>query len=143
MDEDFAPEVTNCGKGLCASTGVTLCAEGVVQSTCEAGEPAGLDDECDGIDQDCDGNTDEHFMPVQTTCGTGACASGGVMICMDGQVIDTCTPGSSDITEDATCDGIDDDCDGLFDEDFTEKLFLVEKAYVPLRVQRCVWMVRW
>ena len=37
--------------------------------------------------------------------------------CVDGQVIDSCTPGAP-AADDATCDGVDDDCDGVTDEDY-------------------------
>ena len=70
---------------------------------------------CNGIDDDCDGETDEDFVPVETTCGVGACQSTGMLTC-NGYEDDSCTPGIP-APFDFTCDGIDDDCDGLVDED--------------------------
>jgi hypothetical protein len=35
---------------------------------------------------------------------------------VEGVIEDTCQPGTP-AAEDATCDGVDDDCDGLIDED--------------------------
>ncbi len=83
---------------------------------------SGVETRCDGLDNDCDASTDEHFTwtsPSGTTvtgvgkaCGTGRCANGvttcngagnGIVCSTDGQVT----------TE--TCNGVDDDCDGLTD----------------------------
>ena len=73
---------------------------------------------CDGVDDDCDGSVDEDYASVETTCGVGACAATGTMSCGEGgQLTDTCEPGPA-ASDDATCDGVDDDCDGTSDEDF-------------------------
>ena len=52
-----------------------------------------------------------------TTCGIGACAAVGASVCIGGVPTDTCVPGAP-AAGDATCDGVDDDCDGAVDEDF-------------------------
>ena len=116
-DEDFVPTATACGVGACAAVGQTACLEGVPTDTCTPGTAAADDATCDGSDDDCDGSTDEDFVPTATTCGTGACAASGSATCSAGQLVDTCTPGLPQL-DDATCDGIDDDCDGSTDEDF-------------------------
>ncbi|MGM0577276.1 MAG: MopE-related protein, partial [Myxococcota bacterium] len=116
-DEDYAPEETSCGTGACASTGTTSCVAGEVTDSCEAGSPAGSDATCDGVDDDCDGTTDEDYAPEETSCGTGACASTGTTSCVAGEVTDSCEAGSP-AGSDATCDGVDDDCDGMTDEDY-------------------------
>jgi YD repeat-containing protein len=80
--------------------------------------PVAIDDAtCDAIDDDCDGVQDEDVAPVETTCGTGACAATGMLFCAAGQLESTCLPGEP-ASNDTSCDLVDDDCDGLFDEDY-------------------------
>ncbi|MGM0577278.1 MAG: MopE-related protein, partial [Myxococcota bacterium] len=66
---------------------------------------------------DCDGMTDEDYQPEATSCGVGACASTGETSCAGGEVVDSCTAGEP-AASDSTCDGVDDDCDGMTDEDY-------------------------
>jgi len=68
---------------------------------------------CNNIDDDCDYLVDEDYATSPTTCGIGACASTGEMLCQAGSVVDTCTPGTPQ-TE--VCDGIDNNCDGQIDD---------------------------
>ncbi|MBX3275625.1 MAG: PKD domain-containing protein, partial [Sandaracinaceae bacterium] len=117
VDEDYAPEATSCGAGACHSSGVTACVAGAVVDSCAPGSPAPNDATCDGLDDDCDGVVDEDYAPEATSCGVGACHASGVTACVAGAVVDSCAPGSP-APNDATCDGLDDDCDGLVDEDY-------------------------
>ncbi|MCC6622569.1 MAG: hypothetical protein IT385_15000 [Deltaproteobacteria bacterium] len=118
-DEDFDAATTTCGVGACASTGVRTCSQaGVPGDTCVPLAPASsADGTCDGIDDDCDGTDDDDYITSGTTCGVGACASSGQRTCVDGDEVDSCTPGTP-AASDATCDGQDDDCDGTDDDDF-------------------------
>ncbi len=76
-------------------------------------------DTCDGADADCDGATDEDHVLSATTCGTGACSGNtGQIACQAGELVDTCDPWAGATADDATCDGTDDDCDGVRDEDY-------------------------
>ncbi len=120
VDEDFAAEVTDCGDGGCASTGLTSCIDHVFEDSCVPGTPATEDATCDGIDDDCDGILDEDYVSEPTTCGAGLCASTGATSCVGGQVQDSCSAGNPG-TIDATCDSIDDDCDGVVDEDYASE----------------------
>ena len=120
-DEDYGATPTSCGEGACASSGELACIEGDLVDTCEAGGSTGADDECDGQDDDCDGETDEHYMPVVTDCGVGACASTGVTSCDGWSLANSCVPGTS-ASDDTTCDAVDDDCDGTDDEDYVASL---------------------
>ncbi len=80
--------------------------------------PRGPDDNCNGIDEDCDGTADDDFIPITLQCGDGACARTGTGTCEDGQVVSSCQPGESLDSQDRTCDGVDDDCDGTIDEEY-------------------------
>ena len=79
--------------------------------------PAASDATCDGVDNDCNGETDEDYVPTATTCGVGTCAAAGTLVCEDGSTRDTCVPGTP-ASDDASCDGLDNDCNGEADEDY-------------------------
>ncbi len=180
-DENHVPTTTSCGLGTCARTGQSVCQAGNIVNTCAAGQPsaggelcdgvdndcdglvdaadpsmpvvpcekqagvcAGLDkapslcvagrwqacndtyyttqrfpnysttDTCDGRDNDCDNVVDENHVAVTTTCGVGACGRTGQTSCSGGNVVDSCTAGQPSAGGE-TCDGADNDCDGLTD----------------------------
>jgi len=118
-DEDFVAEPIVCGVGECQNNGITRCVAGVTRNECVPLDPPTIVDEtCDSRDDDCDGQSDEDFDDGPTTCGEGACAAEGEQTCVDGVVTDTCAPGDPLSPDDATCDGVDDDCDGRTDEEW-------------------------
>ena len=117
-DEDYVASQSVCGVGSCGSTGQKTCIGGVENDTCEAGQPAELDATCDGADDDCDGTADEDYVAVETACGVGACGSEGLMECVEGTPVNTCTAGVP-APSDVTCDGVDDNCNGQTDEEFS------------------------
>ena len=116
-NDGYVPVATQCGVGACASTGTTSCVNGHVQNSCVAGTPAANDATCNGIDDDCDGSVDEEFVPAATSCGVGACFRTGVTSCVAGTIHDSCVPGTPAVN-DATCNGIDDNCNGSADEGY-------------------------
>jgi hypothetical protein len=97
-----------CGKGQCFHT-VTSCQGGVVHD-CNPFDGASPE-VCDKIDNDCDGDVDEDLG--ETTCGFGACEH-TVQNCLAG-TFQICNPMAGAAVE--TCDGKDNDCDNLVDED--------------------------
>jgi len=76
---------------------------------------------CDGIDNDCDGATDSadpDLLPIQNTIGRGVCAEAGVEVtCPDGEwVLNYSTVPLTYEAEETSCDGLDNDCDGVVDQ---------------------------
>ena len=116
-DEDFVGQGTSCGVGVCAATGISTCSAGASSDTCVPGTATGVDNNCNGLDDDCDGAVDEGFVGTATNCGLGQCSAIGATSCAAGTIVDSCSPGAP-ATDDATCDGLDNDCDGTNDEDY-------------------------
>ncbi|MGM0575076.1 MAG: SUMF1/EgtB/PvdO family nonheme iron enzyme [Myxococcota bacterium] len=124
------------GVGACGM-GTVVCSSADGEPTCstnpDGSEPDDSPDEtCNGVDDDCDGETDEDFAPggdvtwdggpfegdggksLGQPCGAGACGGGEVVCSEDGSGLTCSTHG---LGEAETCNGVDDDCDGLTDED--------------------------
>jgi Notch 1 len=117
IDEDYVVTATACGTGACAAAGQRVCQEGGQEvDTCVPSKAAvKVDESCDGVDQDCDGAVDEDYVPTNTTCGQGACAAAGQLVCQEGgEEVDTCVA-RAEASGEEVCDGADNDCDGLTD----------------------------
>ncbi|OGQ90158.1 MAG: hypothetical protein A2289_19860 [Deltaproteobacteria bacterium RIFOXYA12_FULL_58_15] len=119
FDEGFVGDAVSCGVGACKVTTSLVCNLGRIENPCVPLVPAFEDDTtCDSVDDNCNGVTDENFSESETVCGKGPCAATGVLTCTaDGEKVDTCQPAPALAVDDATCDSVDDDCDGFLDED--------------------------
>ena len=115
-DEAYTTELITCGLGVCIASGPLLCENGVIRNLCFERTPLGLDNDCDNIDQDCDGSIDEGYVNQTVTCGVGACLRQGEITCQNAQEVNSCVAGQPSL--DNSCNDIDEDCDGRFDEHY-------------------------
>jgi hypothetical protein len=122
------------GKGKCA-LGTMTCSDQGILSACE-GEVRPSVEECNGIDDDCNGIVDDLpgldggekalgvdaallpatvvQRPYQCDTGQPGICNFGHFACGDGGV--RCAPNAGPFGEPETCNGLDDDCNGLVDD---------------------------
>ena len=137
-DEGFDNLGNGCfvGIGACRSTGQFVCSSDKLSTVC--GAVAGLPgtEICQGIDpndvrydDDCDGQIDEHptrALGTQCEVGEGICQNSGIYVCggagQAGEWVCNVSPlsGNQTIENVSTnnCNTLDDDCDGITDEDY-------------------------
>ena len=96
VDEDLPVEPISCGVGACQAEGRRICNNGAFQDVCSPTEPGVEDCNAPGtpaLDEDCDGRVNEG---------------------LDSRLCPICPEGVPPGAE--RCDGDDNDCDGLTDE---------------------------
>jgi len=127
LDPKTLAELVCPAAGICqvqASALLATCDKGDVRCDYSAVPSWHATELCDGVDDDCDGATDEGYtyqgvMVGQPCVGTGACGIGAV-VCQAGQAVCSTNPGGPQPgTKPEQCNGLDDDCDGVTDEDFS------------------------
>jgi MYXO-CTERM domain-containing protein len=122
IDEDFPDKGAACDNGLlgaCLRPGTRVCRADGLGTECNAPGATGTTEVCNGVDDDCDGLIDEGFPLLNTPCDnglTGMCRTTGSYQCTADGSGTYCTAvplvGGTEV-----CNGLDDDCDGLIDED--------------------------
>ena len=118
IDEDFG-DVGNMypGIGQCRVSGIIRC-DSLTSAICDAQALEPSSETCDGSDNDCDGRIDEDFeLGLACESGDQNCLRPGLIECEPTTKEARCVPlFVDDVPE--SCDGEDNDCDGLIDEDF-------------------------
>jgi hypothetical protein len=128
-DDHNACTTDTCKKNKCHHVDVTdgtTCDDGrscTTHDVCTTGVCAGSpsnspESACNGIDDDCDGLIDEDYVSDTSCFLGGGCASGNVGSTCTNGVETACKPGAPTGVSEALCNGIDDDCDGLVDENY-------------------------
>ncbi|MCB9537575.1 MAG: hypothetical protein H6704_15095 [Myxococcales bacterium] len=97
----------------CARTGTLQCVSPARSACVPDPDPR---EQCNGRDDDCDGAYDEGFaLGEACEVGVGVCVRAGVTICLGpDEVACGAVPGPP---EGEVCNGLDDDCDGVADEE--------------------------
>ena len=113
-DEDLG--TTTCGVGICEKT-VDNCVAAEPQPCIPLESQPG--EICNGLDDNCNGETDEDWPTLGDPCsvGVGGCAANGQIICVDGTSVGCSAEEGDPLAE--ICDGLDNDCDTLIDEDLS------------------------
>ncbi len=145
VDDSLPAQPCLLQQGVCAGT-AKRCASGAWQ-TCTAGDYGtnyeASETRCDGLDNDCDGQIDEGLQGLQCTTQAGVCA-GSREVCQGtagwthpcSASVYTAHSAYYEPTE-ISCDGRDNDCDGLVDESLPAQPCLLQQGVCAGTVKRC------
>src|SRR5262249_39349896 len=115
-DASYVPD-DGCGVGYCQRTNTPSSCSAGEETACAPGGPLSAGDAtCDGVDDNCNGTSDEDYA-LGPPCGVGYCRDHSTPAGCVGGVVTQCQPAAPLAANDATPDGVDDDCDGAVDED--------------------------
>ncbi|MGM0555182.1 MAG: putative metal-binding motif-containing protein [Myxococcota bacterium] len=113
IDNGFGEKGDTCtvGTGACESTGTYVCKADGSGTICDATEGSPSTETCgNDIDDDCDGDVDEGCACDFDGTSEGVCSNG----IPDGS--GGCDEPTKYESDEGSCDGLDNDCDGVVDE---------------------------
>lgn len=125
--DDIGGGECSAGTGSCLRTGTWKCVGGAPR--CDAQPGAARVETCNGVDDDCDGSVDENQrIPEGCVVGVGGCTRYFDQVCTDGEF--TCEDAVAGEPSVEVCNGLDDDCDGVVDDNAFERSSETCQVYV-------------
>ncbi|MBM4396909.1 MAG: thrombospondin type 3 repeat-containing protein, partial [Deltaproteobacteria bacterium] len=123
-DETFTTKGQPCdgSDGDLCKNGTFTCRADGTGVECVNESPANVTEKCNGVDDDCDAATDEDFTDKGKPCDgadTDWCKNGTYTCKADGYGVECVNESTQNIVD--RCNGLDDDCDSLTDEDYPTK----------------------
>ncbi len=124
-DEGFPKRGRTChdGVGACRNAGVYICSENRLDLVCNAHPSQPRVEICgNGVDDDCDGEVDKDAPGLGEPCNNGLlgqCLREGKRVCHAREGTLSCSAPKVR-PQPERCDGLDNDCDGVIDNDVNE-----------------------